>query len=317
MNTQCKKYGIVQRKNETAAHFIGPNQDDIAPRKDYWLQNIFSPMFFEPGAVTYVNNDYDYSLKNVTLSDTPVDNPPQGTLSQYYCGSLRCASLGVFVFGNQTDDSMRGDFYECNVTVSDVKNAMVPAHRIVDHVARLAAGSIGLNGLTMSGDGYKQQFVKYSDETFWGNSSLNKDAQDVAGLIGTFGIGSLVTMDRVGPGDTAPGIVVYPGKRMILKLRGEYLYAIVGATIGAHLLMIPLLIYFANPVPIKAVSPLSPAKLAKLLSHLVQQLETDSAASGDRVAEALNVDESKYKLELTGNVPGWSELKEFPKGSYQ
>jgi len=251
-----------------------------------------------------------------------VDNPPKGTLSQYYCGSLRCASLGVFVFGSnaKTDGGMKGDFYECNVTVSDVKNAMVPAHRIDDHVARLAAGSIGLNGLTVSGSDYMQQFVKYSDETVWGEFSFNTTAQGVAELIGIFGIGSLVMMDQVSLKDTAPGNNVYSGKRMILKLRGEYLYVIVGATIGAHLLMIPLLIYFANPVPIKAVSPVSPTKLAKLLSHLVQQLETGSAASGDRVAEALkdvNVDESKYKLELTGNVPGWSELKEFPKGSYQ
>jgi hypothetical protein len=102
-----------------------------------------------------------------------VDNPPQGTLSQYYCGSLRCASLGVYVFGDNAgvldqkknvSTSLEGDFYECNVTVSEVTNARVPAHQIVDHVARLAAGSIGLNGLTTSGTRDLQEFVKYSDE---------------------------------------------------------------------------------------------------------------------------------------------------------
>jgi len=181
------------------------------------------------------------------LNTTPVDNPPRGTWSQYYCGSLRCATLGVFVFGSnaQTVDSMKGDFYECNVTVSDVKNAMVPAHRIVDHVARLAAGSIGLNGMTASGSIAKQQFVKYSDETVWGEFS---SAQDVADLIGIFGIGSLVTMDQVSLKGAAPGNNVYSGKRIILKLRGEYLYAIVGTTIGVHLFMIPLVLYFANTV---------------------------------------------------------------------
>jgi hypothetical protein len=40
MNTQCKKYGIVQTKNDSIAHFVGPNKDEIEPRKDYWLQNI-------------------------------------------------------------------------------------------------------------------------------------------------------------------------------------------------------------------------------------------------------------------------------------
>jgi len=233
------------------------------------------------------------------------------------------------VFGSnaKTDGGMKGDFYECNVTVSDVKNAMVPAHRIVDHVARLAAGSIGLSGMTVSGIGYKQQFVKYSDETVLGKFSFNATAQGVAELIGTFGIGSFVIMDLFSLKDVAPGDVVYSGKRMILKLRGEYLYAIVGVTIGIHLSMIPLLIYFANAVLIKDDTPLS---LAKLLNYLVQQLgETGNAASGDQVVEALKhmkvrygytiMDESKnlYKLELAEHVPKWRKLRGFPKGSYQ
>jgi len=132
-------------------------------------------------------------------------------------------------------------------------------------------------------------------------------------------------MDRVGPKGTAPGMVVYPGKRMILN--GYYLYAIVGATIGIHLFMIPLLIYFANAVLIKDDTPLS---LARLLNYLVQQLgETGNAANGDEMAEALTgmkvrygytiVDKSKelYKLELGEHVPKWRKLRRFPKGSCQ
>jgi len=252
-----------------------------------------------------------------------------GTLSQYYCGSLRCASLGLFVFGGDalTDDGMKGDFYECNVTVSDVKNAMVPAHQIDDHVARVAAGSIGLNGMIASGHLAKQQFEKYNNETVWGKPLYNTTVQGVAKVIGIFGIGSIVTMDQISPKAFAPGNVVYSGKRMILKMHGEYLYAIVGATIGIHLFMIPLLLYFANAVLIKDDTPLS---LARLLNYLVQQLgETGNAASGDQVAEALKhmkvrygytiVDESKnlYKLELGEHVPKWRKLRRFPKGSYQ
>jgi hypothetical protein len=40
MNTQCKKYSIVQTKNDSKARFVGPNEDEIEPRKGYWLQDI-------------------------------------------------------------------------------------------------------------------------------------------------------------------------------------------------------------------------------------------------------------------------------------
>jgi len=335
MDTQCKKYSIVQGKNDTIARFVGPSAAEIASRGGYWLQNITDTRFFEPGAVTYINNDYDYSIQS-NFNTTPVANPPVETLSQYYCGSLRCASLGVYVFGDDAGTfdrednfltSLKGDFYECNVTVSDVENAIVPLHKIDDHVARLAAGSIGLNGMTTSGTLAKQQFVKYSDETVWGEFSVNATTQDVADLIGAFGIGSLAMMDQISLKGIAPGNNVYSGKRVTLKLRGEYLYAIIGITVGIHLFMIPLLLYFANTVLIKDDSPLS---LAKLLSYLVQQLgDTGNAAGGDEMAEVLTgmkvrygytiVDKSKelYKLELGDHVLKARRLGGFPKGSYR
>jgi hypothetical protein len=63
----------------------------------------------------------------------------------------------------------------------------------------------------------------------------NATAQNVSRLISAFGIGSLALMDQINPKDVAPGNVVYSGKRVTLKLRGEYL------------VLLPLSLLFSPP----------------------------------------------------------------------
>jgi hypothetical protein len=69
----------------------------------------------------------------------------------------------------------------------------------------------------------------------WGKFPSNATAQDVSTLISAFGIGSLALMDQNNPKDVAPGNVVYSGKRVSLKLRGEYL------------VLLPLSLLFSPP----------------------------------------------------------------------
>ena len=72
-------------------------------------------------------------------------NVPQ-LATTYACGK-RCIRMWAhrsFGHGNDTDD--RDAFFECQVTVSDVMNASSDDHQVPDHVARLAASAIGLQG---------------------------------------------------------------------------------------------------------------------------------------------------------------------------
>lgn len=82
------------------------------------------------------------------------------TETQEVCGP-RCARVWAF----QSAISAMGilpTLYDCNITVSNVSNAYQPEHLIPDMQARLAAGSIGLEGFQRPNT--TRQWVRYHDK---------------------------------------------------------------------------------------------------------------------------------------------------------
>ena len=104
-----------------------------------------------------------------------MEEEPDGTKnsSTKFCGGPRCATIGVFALTGDFRDG-NGVFYECNITVSEVFGNTNTSNQIMsDHVARLAAGSIGLDGIIYRpGDkdlifvigGSVSQFYRYNNE---------------------------------------------------------------------------------------------------------------------------------------------------------
>jgi hypothetical protein len=86
--------------------------------------------------------------------------------SKALCGDLRCAVIGVYIITDFVGGI--GTFYECNVTVSTVDHveALPGFRQMSDKVARLAAGSIGLDGIIYGDKGgfVRSQFARYNNE---------------------------------------------------------------------------------------------------------------------------------------------------------
>lgn len=121
---------------------------------------------------TFVNPD-----RNAVI---PEPFGTQGLSTSKFCGNPRCASIGIYAL---TGDFRAGNgvFYECNITVSDVFNSGTSNQAMSDDVARLAAGSIGLDGIIYGPNdkdgwllgGSVNQFVRYNNEYVYRLGSCN------------------------------------------------------------------------------------------------------------------------------------------------
>ncbi|KAL9007493.1 MAG: hypothetical protein Q9173_007254, partial [Seirophora scorigena] len=98
---------------------------------------------------TYENGDINGSILLPVAVDTfygtvytyrGVKTPEEA--KTYACGD-RCILMWAHATGTGNGDSL---FYQCPVTINEVRNAQLPAHEVSPGIARLAAASIGLQG---------------------------------------------------------------------------------------------------------------------------------------------------------------------------
>ncbi|KAF8243932.1 hypothetical protein K440DRAFT_611101 [Wilcoxina mikolae CBS 423.85] len=266
----CQEYSL----NSWVIGGLDPIRNEIwKPGSDEWSM-------FGPGAVTFMNPDYD-----------PLVAPPNGTMgsSENLCGGPRCATIGVYVMSTNYHNGT-GEFYECNITVSVVSDPENNDHtqEMSDKVARLAAGAIGLDGVVYR-PGDKSagiplwQFVRYNNDTHWGAEVVNaNDAGEVARLVGGFAAGSIANLDARNPRKTDQhGRLVLIGIKIFLKEKGKWLWMIIGLVMGAHLfILIPSVLCISYGV---RDGKLSYCDMAKLLHPVCAESDKNKKFKYDKV----------------------------------
>lgn len=232
------------------------------------------------------------------------------------CGP-RCAN--VCAFENNGD---KGFYYECEVAIGNVTNATLPEHQVSDHIAKLAAASIALQGYQAINA--TDQYQRYP-AGFEGGIWQKGNAAGMAAIMTQFAIGSISAADLNSPllNETHQSLV--PGQGVQLTLdHPSSIHAILITICGVHLVLFVAGALLANRVVVIDDSYLA---IARLLRPLVENLGDDGGLlNGDEICEVLGEDVrvvygSMSKKTADGlvrhlQISDMRPAKEFPAGFY-
>lgn len=95
--------------------------------------------------VTYKTGDANTTAKIYIGGDPSPGATVYVTESEVFCG-IRCAIVWGFQSFTPESRLQQAYLYRCEISISNVSNITDPRHILSDEVARIAAGSIGLDG---------------------------------------------------------------------------------------------------------------------------------------------------------------------------
>ncbi|MCJ1479828.1 hypothetical protein MMC13_008514 [Lambiella insularis] len=232
------------------------------------------------------------------------------------CGP-RCAN--VCAFENNGD---QGFYYECEIAISNVTNATLPEHQVSDTIAKIAAGSIALQGYQAINltDQY-QRYPTGFECGIWQNGN----AAGMAAIMTQFAIGSISAADLNNPvlNETRDSLV--PGQGVQLTLdHPNSIHAILITICAVHLVLFVAGALLANRVVVIDDSYLA---IARLLRPIVEKLGDEGGLlDGDEICEALGenmqvVYGSTPKTTADGvvrhlQISDMRPTKDFPAGLY-
>src|SRR5690606_34908649 len=127
------------------------------------------------------------------------------------------ATLGVYAMDNNVIG--KGTFYECNVTVSELRFAAKEIQELPDFTARLAAGSMAWDGLPYeSPRGLWPQYMPFRNSSLWGKEVLKAtEPTEIAKIVGAFSAGTLAGADTHNPKVEHSGLQVVMGVQLEIK----------------------------------------------------------------------------------------------------
>jgi len=225
------------------------------------------------------------------------------------CGP-RC--MQVYALQSADNDTVTVPrLFDCQSHVSTVDGLDyyddLDIYKMPDIQAQLFAGSIGLSGFveqyqdedndTITND---LQMVRYPVDSPWSPSS-DWTADDMAHLLMSFTAGAISALDENGPRTNVTGDV--PGPAQVVNVKWKYSILILAGVPLAQLLVLLLVIMFANKAIIKDTSHLS---TARLLRPIVDKLgDNGCLLTGDEIAEKLGNVKVIYGVRDpgVGNVP--------------
>ena len=208
-------------------------------------------------------------------STTYYTSPDLGT-----CGP-RCAN--VYAFENT---GKNGFYYECEVYIGTVTNATNSSLQVPDHIAKLAAGAIALQGYQASD--YAAQYQRYAagfDNGLWQNGN----ASGMAEIMRSFAVGTLAAADLNNPyvDTTVNDLGPKQGVTLVLD-HPNGIHEILITICGAHLVLFVLGALVANRVVVVDDSYLA---IARLLRPVVEHLGDEGGLlKSDEICEALGDD---------------------------
>ncbi|CUS12908.1 unnamed protein product [Tuber aestivum] len=255
------------------------------------------------------------------------------------CGP-RCSRIYIFQWVDETWDppSDTGSFFNCTVTVSQVRNAdpLQPYHSMPNLTAEMAAGAIGLDGYI---DQSSRQFVRYTSASTWGTRMRNS-TQLAERLLGMYATGVIAAYDMYGPSVEAMGLQSRPGVSLSVNWlyvsRNEWAFFLdsdefaramqsltLGCILGAQVACGLFVLCSANSVICKDDSYLS---TARLLRPLVERLgNSGSTSTGFEISQTFpnsvrygvrsdrSTGQPVHHLDVGEDI---EKLPKFPEGYY-
>lgn len=233
----------------------------------------------------------DGNEENITLADAdntvfgplPANNGPDQTL--YMNDPLEPSGdtwSVVRAFEASTTDPW---FYQCNVSVGPVVNAVIKEHRLGVNITRMAPPSIALQGYGASTTGVNNstklyQFQSYPAEVIYG-LPRGGDTVSMAVTMAHFSTGMIGVTALSNSNIDVPGMV--PLKAITLEVKHwKYVYLILGLTVFLQLFFAVISVLVANRVQVRGHSHLA---MASLLRPALQDVGYRAAsASGRQVA---------------------------------
>lgn len=228
------------------------------------------------------------------------------------CGP-RCSRLLVLDVGSNATDTnatyIPSVLWACNSTVNQVVNAKLCANEtqclLDDNLARIAAGAIGLSGITYVDE--EMQFQLYPQASlysYWpyymsaynGTDNQAADPGVRASLVAWFSTGVLAAMDNNGPRIYAMGD--QPTTGMVLDVQWRLTIPVLAIVPGVQLIVLIIVCVWANGAMVKDGSFLA---TARLLRPVVERLDEHGCAlTGDEIARELG----NFKIIYGARAPG-------------
>ncbi|PNY25139.1 Uncharacterized protein TCAP_04920 [Tolypocladium capitatum] len=233
----------------------------------------------------------DGSKENITIDDAdktifgplPVNNGPDQTLFLNDPDEPSGDAWSVVrAFEASTTDPW---FYKCNVTVGPVVNAITKEHHLGVNITRMAPAAIALQGYgaattDVSNSTKEYQFQSYPGEAFYGQPMVGNTTL-MAVMMARFAVGMIAVTALSNSNIDMPGMV--PLKAIMLEIgHWNYVYLILGLTVGLQLFLAVASVLVANRVQVRGYSHLA---MATLLRPALQDVGCRAAsASGTQVA---------------------------------
>lgn len=178
-------------------------------------------------------------------------------------------------------------------------------YRLPDFQAQMFAGAIGLSGFVTADINDTSsvsalQMVRYPLDSPWSPSS-DYEAEDMARLLRSFTAGAISAFDENGPRINVTGQA--PGPAQVVQVKWKFSLLILVGVPLFQIIVLFLVIIFANKAIIKDTSHLS---MARLLRPLVEKLgDGGCLLTGDEIAERLGNYKVIYGVRDpgVGNVP--------------
>lgn len=217
------------------------------------------------GEINYGDGTGDDLTANFTLfspnsTTFKVGDYPTSTPGQ--CGP-RCGIIVVF-----ENNGTAGNYFECNVTVSDVSNVTHSAQNISDNLALVLAQSIALQGYG------SEQEQRYPKDFFFGTFT-NGDTAMMEFLLRQFVIGAITAADVLNPWISVPldDLIPLQATSLTLDHPQNIRYILVGI-MGGHLLLLIIGLILSNRVVVTDDSALA---TARVLRSVVDKLGTQGS----------------------------------------
>lgn len=182
-------------------------------------------------------------------------------------------------------------FYECDVTIDPVVNAVIPEHNLGVNLTQFVPPAIALQGYGSSLQGLdnatkQYQFQSYPQGSFFG-SYLNGDTTDMAMQLARFSINVVVTAAQANDNIDRPGLVPQRGVELKIK-KWEYVHIILLLTVFVQLAANVIAVIIANRVQVRGQSALGVAALLRPM--LAGVGDRAAMATGKQIADLVGSD---------------------------
>lgn len=204
-------------------------------------------------------------------------------------------------------------YYQCNITVGTVKNALRPEHEVGIQLREMASAGIALQGYGPNSwlPGSKQFQVYPSASTY--GTPANGYADEIGSSMAMFAIG-VVSVAALFNNHTFKVAGLEPHVGNQLKVEHWYrIWLIVGLLVGVQGAAFVLTAFWANRVVVKDESMLA---TARLLRPVLDRLGDEGAAmNGNDICEALDDREGRYIYAVPNerDEPHQVELADLPR----